>query len=168
MSGSGGTAGLGRPQEAQQLVAAIERERALLDDLKSALDRQRAAVAADDVEGIEQGVHAVHRVLFTLSEASARRRGIVRMLGGREDARLGELAELLGTDAPPQLLEALRALSGTAGVVQEALELTRQVLRGAAETGDALIKRLSGADTPGDGYPGGATRRAGALLNREV
>lgn len=162
------TGGSGETHDPAELIDSIERERALLDELKTALERQRKAVADDDVDAIEQGVHAVHRILFTLSEASARRRGLVRVLGGSDSSRLGEVVEALGDDAPPSLRKAAQALAESARVVQEALELNRQVLRGAAESGDALIKRLASADTPRDGYPTGSTKRAGALINHEV
>ena len=155
-------------REATPLIEAIQRERGLLEELKGGLERQRQAVANDDVEGIEQGVHAVHRVLFTLSEATARRRSLVGVLGGTEDSRLSELPALLEEDARPELEAAISELSESARVVQEALDLTRRVLRGAAEAGDTFIRSLLSTDTTEEGYPSDAGNRAGTLLNREV
>ena len=44
-----------------ELTGALTHELRLIDDLRNALLRQRAAVAADDPEVIESSVHAIGR-----------------------------------------------------------------------------------------------------------
>ena len=56
------------------LVGAMQSERKLVDDLTQTMRRQRAAVAGDDLDGLDDSVFATHRLVQTLGEARRRRR----------------------------------------------------------------------------------------------
>jgi hypothetical protein len=67
---------------------ALVSERKLLDDLIAQMRRQRAAVAADNIEGVDDSTFATHRILATLGQARTRRRQLNVLLGGSEDCTL--------------------------------------------------------------------------------
>ena len=62
------------------LAQALLYEANVIDELRQALLRQRAGVAADDAEQVEASIHAMGRTLLTLEEAR-RRRGAARRAG---------------------------------------------------------------------------------------
>src|SRR5690606_42141024 len=78
------------------LADALHTEARLLDKLVQVLLRQRDAIAAADVERIDECVHAAHRVLLTLSEAQRRRRALLGTLAGTEDVPLRRSEERRG------------------------------------------------------------------------
>src|SRR5215207_5907568 len=57
------------------LVDALGSERRLVDELTATMRRQRAAVAVDDLQAVDDSVFATHRLLATLGQARQRRKG---------------------------------------------------------------------------------------------
>lgn len=148
----------------QLLGEAMKTERRLLDNLVGILDRQRSAVAGDDLATLDDSVFAVQRILLTLGEARRRRRTLLGLVVGEEELPLGELDEVLGETLTPDVRTARDDLRGAARRLAQAIERNREILRGAIQTGDQLIRTLCGAPTEptlyggrGDGAPSGGS-----------
>jgi len=157
------------------LVDAHLSERKLLDDLVGIMRRQRSAVAADDLQGVDDSVFATHRILVTLGEARRRRRTLNTMVAGSEEVASQDLADAFGGHVPVALQEAREALRASAAALAQEVDVNRRVLREALATGDEYMRRLTGSgETPRVDYgatPGGkpAAQRAGGLvLDRKV
>ena len=153
------------------LVDAHHSERKLLDDLVAIMRRQRSAVAADDLQGVDDSVFATHRVLVTLGEARRRRRTLNTMLAGSEEVDARELADLFGGHVPVALQEARDALRTAAAALAREVEVNRRVLREAMATGDEYMRRLVGAAEPRPDYApaaGPEPRPGSLLLDRRV
>lgn len=152
------------------LVDAHLSERRLLEDLIGIMRRQREAVAADDLQGVDDSVFATHRILVTLGEARRRRRSLNTLLGGADELDGEALAEALGGDVPAPLRDAREALRVSAGTLAGEVDVNRRILREAMATGDEYMRRLVGA---GDGArtdyaPTAAEPRGTSLLDRRV
>ena len=154
------------------LVDAHHSERKLLDDLVAIMQRQRSAVAADDLQGVDDSVFATHRVLVTLGEARRRRRTLNTMLAGSEEVDARDLADALGGHVPVALQEARDALRTAAAALAREVEVNRRVLREALASGDEYMRRLVGGGDPRpEGYaptPAAEPRAGGLLLDRRV
>jgi len=83
----GGGGGGDRPAAPllEALHDAMVSERKLLDDLVAQMRQQRAAVAADDIQAVDDATFGTHRILATLGQARQRRRQLNLLLGGSED-----------------------------------------------------------------------------------
>ena len=68
--------------------------------------QQRASVAVDDIDGVDQSTFATHRILATLGQARTRRRQLNVLLGGNEDCTLRELEDMLGDQVDERLRSA--------------------------------------------------------------
>jgi hypothetical protein len=153
------------------LVDAHHSERRLLDDLVSIMQRQRSAVATDDLQGVDDSVFATHRVLVTLGEARRRRRTLNTMLAGSEEVGARELADAFGGHVPVALQEARDALRTAAAALAREVDVNRRVLREALASGDEYMRRLVGAGEPRPDYAPAAApepRAGGLLLDRRV
>jgi hypothetical protein len=141
------------------LADALRSERRLLDELVAIMRRQRASVAADDLQSVDDSVFATHRVLLTLGEARRRRRSLNLLLGGSEEMEVRELESLLGPAVSAPLREALDALRAAALVLSREVEVNRRVLRQALAAGDDYVRALCGAPVSS------AEPRGGTLLD---
>lgn len=156
------------------LVDAHHSERRLLDELVSIMRRQRSAVAADDLQGVDDSVFATHRILVTLGEARRRRRALNTIVGGSDELDAAALADAFGGSIPQSLQEARGALRSAATELAREVDVNRRVLREALANGDEYVRRLVGsADSPRGDYPSPATQptaesRGGILLDRRV
>lgn len=159
---------------AESVTDALRAERRQLDELVAIMRRQRAAVAADDLQGTNDSVFATHRVLLTLGEARRRRQTINRLLGGREDIGIRGLEEAMEDRMTDDLHDAFRALHETALTLARELEINRRVLREALASSDEYVRTLTGAaDQPflyvsGDGGSTAEKRQGGVLINRKA
>lgn len=132
------------------LAAAITAEVRLLEDLVAIMRSQRAAVADDDLQGVDDSVFAIHRVLVTMGEARRHRRALHQLLGTSDDLAPRELEEVLGTHMTDELRTVRDALRATAHVLSQEVQLNRQVLREALSAGSDLVRALYGvAEAPG-------------------
>lgn len=136
---------LAGPSRLESLVDALRGERRLLLDLLRVLERQRAAVAADDLAGLDDSVFAAQRVLRTLAEARRRRRTLLTLVVGDESVALDALDEVLGRNMTDALRTARGELQATARELAGELDRNRRVLQGAISAGDRLIRVLCGA-----------------------
>jgi hypothetical protein len=134
------------------LVDALQTERRLVEELTVIMLRQRAAVAAEDLQGIDDSVYAVQRVLLTLGEARKRRHGINAHLGFSEAIALRDLLEVMGDSAPDALCTASRQLQDAAHSLANEVSVNRLVLRESLSAGDAHVRALAKVLAPRVGY----------------
>lgn len=131
------------------LASALTSERSLLEELSDTLERQRDAIADDDLDTVESTVHGVHRLLVTLEEARRGRRTLIGMLTGDASTPLHDLDGALGPAGMTEALGRARSdLVSAAEDVSEELELNRRVLETALAANDELVRTLFGS---GDG-----------------
>lgn len=154
-----------------ELTGALVHELRLIDDLRNALLRQRAAVAADDPEVIESSVQAIGRTLLTLEEARRRRGSLIALVAGNGSIALAELEAHLGFTLPDGFVAARDAVRRAAESTSRELAINQTVLRRALEAGDAFLQQLfSSTADPMPAYaPGPRTaepRSSGLLVNR--
>ena len=111
------------------LVKAITGEVRLLEDLIGVMRRQHRAVAADDLQAIDDSVAATHRVLGTLGEAHRRRRVLIRMATGVNDFPLRHLERAIGDRMSDELRDARDALHAAVLTLAQEVEANRAALR---------------------------------------
>lgn len=154
------------------LADALRSERRLIDELIGILKQQREAVAADDLQRVDDSVFSVQRVLLTLGEARKRRRALNVRMGQAEEIALRDLLEALGPRANDDL-RALRAgLQESARTLTREVSTNRQILRVALTTGEELVRTLAGVSAPRIGYGDSLGTvdgpRASFLVNRQA
>jgi len=115
----------------ESLVDETDTESRLLDELLAIMDRQREAVAADDMQAVDDTVFATHRVLATLAEARRRHETLSRLLGNREDLVLRSLNEALGVRLSRELAEARARRAAAAATLSHSVAVNRRLLRAA-------------------------------------
>src|SRR5438128_366694 len=98
-----------RAPSTEMIADAMAAEATLIDELVSIMRKQRAAVAGNDLQSLDDTVFATHRVLATLSQARRRRHLINTLLGEREDLPLDQLDTVLGS----RMTESLRLVRAT-------------------------------------------------------
>lgn len=113
------------------LVQALATERRLIDELLAVIYRQRAAVAADDLQVVEDSMFATHRLLVTLSEAKCRRRTLNTLLGQPEDVGILALDRVLGARMTQELRAARDGLHQAARTLSREVAVNRELLRDA-------------------------------------
>jgi hypothetical protein len=128
----------------EALADAITNEVRLLEDLIGVMRRQRSAVAADDLQGIDDSVYATHRVLVTLAEARRRRRSLSQLVAGVDDFPLRDLEQLLGDTMIDELRNARDGLHAAALTLSQEVETNRHVLREAMAAGSDYVRNLYG------------------------
>jgi hypothetical protein len=154
-----------------ELTGALQQELRLIEDLRQALLRQRAGVAADDPESIDASVQAVARTLLTLDQARRHRAEVAATLLSAEDVALADLERHLGCELPPALAAAREGVRRAAEAAAREVAINQHVLRRALEAGDAFLQQLfaSAADPMPVYAPGpkpADARPSGFLLNR--
>lgn len=153
---------------------ALASERKLLDELISQMRRQRAAVAVEDIQGVDDSTFATHRVLATLGQARQRRRQLNVLLGGNEECTLRELEELLGDLVDERFRDARVRLQQAADVLTREVGMNRKLLREALTSTDQHVRTLVGAPAAPATYASEGVNTAvpqgtrGVLLNRTV
>ena len=156
-----------------QLARAFDSERRAIQELRQALQRQRAAVAADDAAALELSADHVGRAVATLGEARRCRGEIMHAIAGRADATLAELERSIGRPLPGPLQDARAAVLGVAIGAAGDVAINQHVLRRALDAGDAFLQRLfsSMADPMPVYAPQSAPRTSesrAVLLNRRA
>jgi len=153
---------------------ALISERRLLDDLIAQMRRQREAVGADDIQGVDDSTFATHRILATLGQARQRRRQLNVLLGGSEDCTLHELEDLLGDLVDDRVREARSRLQQAADVLTREVGMNRKLLREALTATDQHVRTLVGSPSLPSTYvaegqaPPTSVAGRGILLNRAV
>ena len=154
------------------LTNALGEERHLLDELAAVLRGQREAIAADDLQRVDDSVFATHRILATVGEARRRRRALCRLFANAEDLSIRDLERALGTRMTPELRAAAEALQMAARTLALEVAVSRQTLHEVMAAGDAYMRGLCGVSPPAAGYtpPNGSApdHGGGVLIDRKV
>jgi len=156
------------------LAGAFRREAKLLLDLQEILQRQRSAVAQDDLAVVDETVYSAQRIFRTLAEARRQRRALLEILGLDRDASVDSLDELLGSRMTVDLGLARTELQEAARRVSRELSVNKKILQGAIATGEELIQGLRGVSARNTGvYGPGATAGSpggdgGVIINRQI
>jgi hypothetical protein len=154
-----------------RMIDALGSERRLIEELIGLMRRQRAAVGSDDLQGVEETVYAVQRVLCTLGEARKRRRALNVRFGRGEDLGLRDLEDALGSLFTPLVREAREELQAAAQTLSGEVAVNRRVLREALAAGDEYVRALLSGGAPQPLYTESASaeRPAGSrLLDRQA
>jgi hypothetical protein len=154
-----------------RMIDALGSERKLIDELIGLMRRQRAAVGADDLQGVEETVYAVQRVLHTLGEARKRRRALNVRFGRGEEMQLRDLEDALGASFTPRVGEVRKELQTAAQTLSGEVAVNRKVLREALTKGDEFVRALLNGGMPQSLYTESATseRPAGPrLIDRQA
>lgn len=151
------------------LADALRSEARLLGDLAGIMRRQRASVAHDDLDGVDDSVFSTHRVLVTLQEARRRRRTLNHVLGEGDDLSVVALEEFFGGDLPANVAAATALLREAALGLQQEVAVNRRVLREAISAGDRQVQMLVGAVTAANGGPSTTDAPGGGrLIDRRI
>jgi hypothetical protein len=159
------------PSVLEALHDALVTERRLLDDLVAQMRRQRSAVGADDIDGVDESVFATHRILATLGQARQRRRQLNELLGGNADMTLRELENRLGPQADDRLRDARARLQAAADTLSREVGMNRKLLREALAQNTSQVRVLSGvpetsATYVADGADAAVAPSRGLVVNR--
>ena len=138
-----------RAPSAEMIADAMAAEKTLVDELVSIMRKQRAAVAGNDLQALDDTVFATHRVLATLSQARRRRHLLNTLLGEREDLPLEALDNVMGARMTESLKLIRDMLQESARVLSREVAVNRFVLRHAITSGDACLRVLKGTPTTG-------------------
>ena len=154
------------------LTDALQSEQRLIDELIGIMRAQRDAVAADDLQAVDDSVFSVQRVLHTLAEARKRRRALNVRFGQSEDVALRDLLESMGPYANDDLQGARDTLKVSARTLASEVTTNRQILREALTTGEEMVRTLAGFAAPRVGYGetlgSGDPMRGSFLVNRQA
>lgn len=146
-----------------QLERALRDEHTVLEDLVATLDRQRRAVAKDDIDAVNDSVFAAHRLLSAYREARSRRRSAVSFVCGGGEGSVDDLPRALGIRMTDVERSASDDLRGAARRLVDAVDVNRRLLQAAMSSGDAFFRLLTGAGAVPEGYsPGARAATAGA------
>lgn len=166
------------PAVINELAAALEQEGALVHELREALARQRAAVAASDPAQVNAGTDAISRILIGLDDARARRARLLGSGTGEGPLPLDRIEQRLGRNLPPSLASARDSVRRAVAQVAFEVDINRTVLRHAVQNGEAFLQALfasgsnpdpSYAPPPGRGAPPqSGNSRGGVILDRKV
>ncbi len=134
------------------LARALRDEQAVLDDLVATLERQRSAVAIDDIEAVNDSVFAAHRLLGAYREARSRRRSVVIFLCEGGEGSVDDLPRVLGTRLTDSERTASEMLRAAARRLVGTVEQNRRMLQAAMTSGDAFFRVLTGTGATPEGY----------------
>ncbi|MCE9602271.1 MAG: flagellar protein FlgN [Gemmatimonadetes bacterium] len=150
MSSSAARAGTLAPGH---LVRALRDEHAVLEDLVLTLERQRSAVARDDIDAVNDSVFAAHRLLGAYREARTRRRSVVIVACGGGEGSIEDLGQAIGTPLSDAERLASDDLRSAARRLVRAVDQNRKLLQAAMSSGDAFFRLLTGAGAATQAYP---------------
>lgn len=150
------------------LGSALREEERLLRELIAVLRHQRTAIAADDLEALDDAVFGTHRVLLTLGEARRRRQTLNQLLGEGDDLSVEALLEAFGGAPPAGIQAAIDGLVDAGRTLRHEVDLNQRVLRIAVDAGDQLVRALCGVPTADTYRQTPAAAPAAALFDRRI
>ena len=146
------------------LVRALRDEHAVLEDLVSTLERQRSAVARDDIDAVNDSVFAAHRLLGAYREARTRRRSVVIVACGGGEGSVDDLSHARGAPFSEAERTASEDLRSAARRLVAAVDQNRKLLQAAMSSGDAFFRLLTGAGPATQAYPSSNRSAASASV----
>lgn len=155
-----------------ELARVLVREGDVVRDLREALVRQRAGVAADSTQDVHGSCDDIARILVALDNTRRHRSSLLVTLCGNASVTLEQLATELGGALPAAVTEAATALRKDAETTAREAEVNRTVLKRTVEAGEAFLQALfTDAGEPEAVYRPGERRDddgAGFLLDRQA
>ncbi|MFN8588891.1 MAG: hypothetical protein U1E86_28000 [Burkholderiaceae bacterium] len=155
-----------------ELTRALHRETETVRELREALLRQRAGVAADSPGAVNESCDDVARLLVAIEAAKKNRAMRIEAIAPEAGPSLVRLEALLGPACPPELVEGHRTLRREAEATAREAAVNRAVLARTVEAGEAFLQALfSGSTAPEPVYRAGERREddgAGFLLDRKA
>jgi hypothetical protein len=154
------------------LAEALLYEASVIEELRAALLRQRAGVAADDAALVESSIHAMGRTLLTLDEAKRRRAALTALIAGGEPTPLDRLEVMMGGSLPADVEDARALVKRAALQTAQDVAINQHILKRALEAGDVFLQKLfSMGGDPAPGYHRGerpmeSSPQSGLILNR--
>jgi len=138
-----------RPAALDHLTEGLERELALVTDLRDNLATQRAAIAAGDTDAVQQSCDRLAQVLQSMESARRVRASALEVLGVPADTPLSALPAMLDGPMPAALEAARVALRAVAEQTAADAAVHHVVLRRTVESGEAYLQALfSSASDP--------------------
>lgn len=131
-----------------QLARALRDEHTVLEDLLATLERQRRAVAEDDLDAVNDSVFAAHRLLGAYREARSRRRSAVILACGGGEGSVENLSRSRGERLTEIERTASDALRDAARRLVDAVGVNRQLLQATMFSGDAFLHLLTATGAP--------------------
>ncbi len=155
-----------------ELTRALVREAETVRELREALLRQRAGVAADSAGAVNDSCDDIARLLVAVEAAKRNRTMRIESIAPEAGVSLDRLEAALGERCPADLLDAHRALKREAEATAREASVNRAVLARTVEAGEAFLQALfSGTSAPDPVYRAGERREedgAGFLLDRKA
>lgn len=160
------------PAAFEHLAEGLERELELVNELRTLLAGQRAAIAACDAAAVQQSCDRVAHTLQAMDSARRARLAALEALGVPADTPLSDLPGQLGGAMPPRVESARLALREAASLTADDAAVHHQVLRRTVESGEAYLQALfSSATEPEPVYRTGeraGDHQSGFLLDRKA
>lgn len=155
-----------------ELTRALQRETETVSDLREALLRQRAGVAQDSAELVNQSCDDIARLLVAIEAARRHRAMRIESLSPDAGITLESLERWLGPELPADFAEARATLRREAEATAREAGINRSVLSRTVEAGEAFLQALfAGTNGPDPVYRPGERREedaAGFLLDRKA
>lgn len=155
-----------------ELTLALERETETVRELREALLRQRAGVAADSAGSVNESCDDIARLLVAIEAAKRHRAMRIEAVSPEAGGSLEALERALGPNAPEPLRRAHAELRREAATTAREASVNRTVLSRTVEAGEAFLQALfSGSNAPEPVYRAGERREedgAGFLLDRKA
>jgi len=153
------------------LTQVLAREAKAASELREALIRQRAGVAADSSGAVHASCDDIARVLVALDASRRHRATLLAALVPGPAPTLVALTERLGGTLPPALADAAQALRAAAKSAAQEAGINRTVLQRTVEAGEAFLQALFSGTGDADAFYHAGDRRedgAGFLLDRRA
>ena len=155
------------------LAAALRRECETVRALRDALLEQRAGIAANRTDRVEDSVRSVGHLLLGLDEMRRHRGALLDRLAGEPQLALGQIESRLRSPVPAAFAEARRELRHAAAEVAREVAINHEVLQRSVEAGEAFLQALfSSVRGPDPSYHPGETRGGetptGVIMNRRA
>ncbi|MBI5170864.1 MAG: hypothetical protein HZA61_15350 [Candidatus Eisenbacteria bacterium] len=155
-----------------ELTRALERETGTVRELREALLRQRAGVAADSAGAVNESCDDIARLLVAIEAAKRHRAMRIEAVSPEGGVPLDSLERVLGPALPESLVRARAELRREAQATAREAAVNRTVLARTVEAGEAFLQALfSGANTLEPVYRAGERREedgAGHLFDRKA
>jgi hypothetical protein len=157
----------------EALAAALRHETERVTALRDALREQRAGIAANRTDRVEDSVREVGHLLLGIDEQRRHRSALLERLTGDPNVELARLESAVTPALPRALVEARRALRHAANEVAREVAINHEVLKRSIEAGEsylqALFSSVRGPEVsyhPGD--PRSADHPTGVIMNRRA
>lgn len=134
-------------REFAELARMLTLEASVVGQLRCALLAQRHALAADNLEGVEGSLRAIHNSLLALGEASRSRTKLLEALAGDPQFPLNRLEGAVDGPLPPHLTKSRDALKAAAEAAAHDASVNYSVLRQVIAANEAVLQTLLCSDS---------------------